>query len=318
MVGRGALMRQLFALIRRSARYLRTALVTGETGTGKELVARALHDLGPRAARRFMAVNCSAVVDTLFESELFGHERGAFTGATCRTVGFFEAADGGTLFLDEIGELSLAMQAKLLRAIETGEVQRVGSLQTHRVDVRVVTATNRNLDQEVAAGRFRSDLLYRLNALEFHVPPLRDRREDIPDLTGAFIRECAARLNKRVSGVTSIAEEQLLGYRWPGNVRELKNAIEHACILADSCVLMDEHLPHAIRAGQPESREIRSDRKRGDEPRYTLACLEGDHVLRTLADAGGNKNLAAQMLGISRFALYRKLNRLEPVACCPS
>ena len=189
MIGRGPLMQELFGMIRRLAPHVRTALITGETGTGKELVARALHQTGPRRDRRFVTVNCSAVVETLFESELFGHMRGAFTGATDNKPGLFELADGGTLFLDEIGELPLGLQAKLLRVLELGEVHRVGSLEPRRVNVHVIAATNRDLRAEVTAGRFRSDLYYRLNIVEVQLPPLRDRREDIPYLTAAFVRE---------------------------------------------------------------------------------------------------------------------------------
>src|SRR5690349_18127001 len=186
MIGRSAVMQQLFGLVRRIAPHARATLITGETGSGKEGIAHAIHDLGPRHTRRFATVNCSAVVETLFESELFGHARGAFTGATDNKAGLFEAADGGSLFLDEVGELPLTVQAKLLRVLETGEVQRVGALQPKKVDVRIIAATNRELRSEVEAGRFRSDLFYRLNVVELHVPPLRDRREDIPYLTAAF------------------------------------------------------------------------------------------------------------------------------------
>src|SRR5262249_44368429 len=185
-IGRSAQMQELFGMIRRLAPHLRTALITGETGTGKELVARALHKIGPRRDRRFVTVNCSAVVETLFESELFGHVRGAFTGATDHKPGLFEAADGGTLFLDEIGELPLSVQAKLLRVLELGEVHRVGSLEPRRLSVHVIAATNRDLRAEVTAGRFRSDLYYRLNIVEVRLPPLRGRRGSIPHLTAAF------------------------------------------------------------------------------------------------------------------------------------
>ena len=192
-------MQELFGIIRRLAPHVRTVLVTGETGSGKELVARALHRCGPRSGKRFVAINCSAVVETLFESELFGHVRGAFTGATDNKPGLFEVANGGTLFLDEIGELPQAMQAKLLRVLETGEVQRVGSVSPTNVDVHVVAATNRDLRAESAAGRFRSDLFYRLNVVELRVPALRERREDIPYLTAAFVRAIQPRVSTRRS-----------------------------------------------------------------------------------------------------------------------
>src|SRR6187402_3074224 len=218
MVGRGAAMHEVFGLIRRLAPHARTALVTGETGTGKELVARALHKLGPRASRRFVTVNCSAVVETLFESELFGHVRGAFTGAADNKVGLFEHASGGTLFLDEVGELPLSLQPKLLRAVECGQIQRVGSLETREADVAVIGATNRDLRVEVAAGRFRSDLFYRLGIIEIRLPALRHRREDIPYLTAAVVAEVGQRLGRPIAGVTPAAERLLQEADWPGNV----------------------------------------------------------------------------------------------------
>ena len=246
MLGRSAAMQEVFSLIQRLAPHAKVVLVSGETGTGKELAARAFHQAGARRAQPFVTINCSAVVDTLFESELFGHVRGAFTGAVESKAGVFEAAQNGTLFLDEVGELPLSVQAKLLRALENGEVQRVGSLQPKRVDVTVIAATNRDLRAEVAAGRFRGDLFYRLNVVEVTLPPLRDRREDIPYLTAAFLRSCAQRINKPLSGLTPAAERLLLNARWEGNVRELKNVIERACLLADGNILSDRELTGAF------------------------------------------------------------------------
>src|SRR5262245_21978482 len=226
MLGRSPVMQDVFSLVQRLAPHAKVVMLTGETGTGKELAARAFHQCGPRRLRPFVTVNCSAVVDTLFESELFGHVRGAFTGAVESKPGVFEAAQGGTLFLDEVGELPMTVQAKLLRALENGEVQRVGSLQPKRVDVTVIAATNRDLRAEVSAGRFRGDLFYRLNVVQVQLPPLRDRREDIPYLTSAFVRDCAARVRKPIHGLTPQAERLLLSAPWNGNVRELKNVIE--------------------------------------------------------------------------------------------
>jgi DNA-binding NtrC family response regulator len=294
---------------------VRTALVTGETGTGKELVARGLHRMGPRKDKRFVTVNCSAVVETLFESELFGHVRGAFTGATDNKPGLFELADGGTLFLDEIGELPLTVQAKLLRVLELGEVHRVGSLESRRVNVHVVAATNRDLRQEVATGRFRSDLYYRLNVVEVKLPALRDRREDIPYLTAAFVRETAERLLKPLVGLTPGAERLLGMAPWDGNVRELRNVIERACILADGDFITERELavsmppvtcapPHAAPAGVTGE----------EEPAATddlLITVEREHIQRALMRAHGNKKAAARMLGLSRRALYRRLERLD-------
>ena len=314
MIGRGPLMQELFGMIRRLAPHARTALISGETGTGKELVARALHKTGPRRDRRFVTVNCSAVVETLFESELFGHVRGAFTGATDNKPGLFEVADGGTLFLDEIGELPLTVQAKLLRVLELGEVHRVGSLDPRRVTVHVIAATNRDLRAEVAAGRFRSDLYYRLNVVEVRLPPLRDRREDIPYLTAAFVRDTSERLHKSLLGLTPAAERMLSAAAWDGNVRELRNVIERACILADGDFITEREL---IASMPPESRAAAAPPAHTVAPRPAsadsdlLVNVEREHIQRALARAGGNKKAAAQMLGLSRRALYRRLERLD-------
>jgi DNA-binding NtrC family response regulator len=304
MIGRSAPMQELFSLIRRLGPHVRTALISGETGSGKELVARALYENGPRRSNRFVPINCSAVVESLFESELFGHVRGAFTGASENKTGLFELADGGTIFLDEVGELPLGVQAKLLRALENGEVQRVGSLQSKRVDVHVLAATNRDLHAEAAAGRFRSDLLYRLNIVELHVPPLRDRREDIPVLTAAFIRQTTARLSRGVVGTTPGAERALATASWPGNVRELRNVIERACILADTDFISEQEL-NLIERGSPTATGVRlSDADDG-----SLSTLERNHIVDVLKQTKGNKLLAAKILGVDRRALYRRLER---------
>ncbi len=317
MIGRGPAMQELFGMIRRLAPHVRTALITGETGTGKELVARALHRTGPRRERRFITVNCSAVVETLFESELFGHVRGAFTGAVENKAGLFELADGGTLFLDEIGELPLSVQAKLLRVLELGEVHRVGSLDPRRVSVHVIAATNRDLRVEVAAGRFRSDLYYRLNIVEVKLPPLRDRREDIPFLTAAFVRDTAERLQKPLLGLTPGAERMLTTGSWDGNVRELRNVIERACILTDGEFITERELGMSMpseapivprQVFQPEGGPVRAA---GAAETDLLANVEREHIQRALARSGGNKKAAAKMLGLSRRALYRRLERLD-------
>jgi len=314
MVGRGPLMQEVFALVRRLAPHVRSALITGETGTGKELVARALHKLGPRSTKRFVTVNCSAVVETLFESELFGHVRGAFTGATDHKAGLFEAADGGTLFLDEVGELPLPVQAKLLRVLEEGEVQRVGSLEAKRVDVRVIAATNRDLLAEVGTGRFRNDLYYRLDIVEIRLPPLRERREDIPYLTAAFIRNCAQRFNKPLVGLTPGAERLLAEAGWDGNVRQLRNVIERACILAEGDLVSEVELAGSMQEqtappgtgwGTSTGRTLQSDA----EPLAPLVEVEREHIVRTLKQVRGNKAVAARLLGVSRRAFYRQLER---------
>jgi two-component system response regulator HydG len=315
MVGRSPAMQELFDAIRRLAPHLRTVLVTGETGTGKELVAKALHRLGPRRDRRLITLNCSAVVETLFESELFGHVRGAFTGATDTKVGLFEHADAGTIFLDEVGELPMSLQAKLLRAVEYGEVQRVGSLETRRADVCVIAATNRDLLSEVADGRFRSDLYYRLGILELYLVPLRDRREDIPYLAAVFIRECAERLKRPIAGITAAAERLLQTAPWPGNIRQLRHAIERACLMTDGRMLTERELESAISSGMGVGSAARST---ATPPRIApkadasrLSTAQRDQIARVLAEAGGNKTAAAHQLGISRRSLYRWIERLD-------
>jgi two-component system, NtrC family, response regulator HydG len=319
MVGRSPAMQELFDAIRRLAPHLRTVLVTGETGTGKELVAKALHKLGPRRDRRLITLNCSAVVETLFESELFGHVRGAFTGATETKVGLFEHADAGTIFLDEVGELPMSLQPKLLRAVEYGEVQRVGSLETRRADVCVIAATNRDLLSEVADGRFRSDLYYRLGILELYLVPLRDRREDIPYLAAVFIRECAERLKRPIIGITAAAERVLQTAPWPGNIRQLRHVIERACLMTDGRMLTERELSSAISSGiggmsgavrssaQPASAAVSMPRTESTR----LSTAQRDQISRVLAEVGGNKTAAAHHLGISRRSLYRWIERLD-------
>jgi len=293
MLGRSPAMQEVFSLIRRLAPHAKVVLINGETGTGKELAARAFHQAGPRRAKPFVTINCSAVVDGLFESELFGHAKDAFTGAVDAKAGLFEAADGGTLFLDEIGELPHGVQAKLLRAVENGEVQRVGSLLPRTVDVAVVAATNRDLRAEVAAGRFRNDLFYRLNVVGVTLPPLRDRRQDIPELIAAFIGDCSRRLKKPLSGITPEGERVLSNARWEGNVRELRNVVERACMLAEGTMISERDLAT----------------QRPTEPFGPLEILEREHIVDVLQKVSGNRMAAAKALGISRRALYRRLDR---------
>jgi DNA-binding NtrC family response regulator len=308
MIGRSAIMQDLFGLVRRIAPHARAALVTGETGAGKEGIARAVHLLGPRKQKKFVTINCSAVVETLFESELFGHVRGAFTGATDHKTGLFESADGGTLFLDEIGELPPAVQAKLLRVLETGEVQRVGSLQSKKVDVRVVAATNRDLRREAGNGTFRNDLYYRLNVVELHVPPLRDRREEIPYLVAAFVREFAARFQKPIEGVSSAAERLLMNAAWPGNVRELRNVLERTCMLAEGRSLTEADLVRCMPTALPVTSAARPA-EAPDDAAFDLRSRERDHIVEVLRAERGNKRAAAVKLGVSRRTLYRRLHR---------
>lgn len=302
IIGPSAVMQEMFILIRRLAPLARGVLITGETGTGKELVARAFHRTGPRRKKRFVIVNCSAVVEALFESELFGHTRGAFTGAVDSKLGLFEVADGGTIFLDEIGELPLAMQAKLLRVLESGEVQGVGAVESRRVDVHVLAATNKDLLAEIAAGRFRNDLYYRLNAIEVNVPALRDRREDIPYLTAAFVRNCSMRLHKRIVGLTPAAERTVMRAEWGGNVRELRNVVERACILATSEFIADRDCSSGLSemAANVSARTVQP-------ADGTLSAVERDHIAEVMARVGGNKSKAAVILGLDRRSLYRRL-----------
>jgi two-component system, NtrC family, response regulator AtoC len=311
MLGRSAAMQEVFSLIRRLAPHVRTVLITGETGTGKELVAHALHQEGPRRSRRFVTVNCSAVVETLFESELFGHVRGAFTGATEHKQGLFEAAHEGTLFLDEIGELPLSLQAKLLRVLEDGVVQRVGAVEPRRVDTCVFAATNRDLAQAVAEGRFRSDLLFRLNGVEVALPPLRDRPEDIPYLTSAFVADCARRLKKPVLGVTPAAERILAGRPWGGNVRELRNTIERACMLAEGSLLTDRDITRDVPVNRHADAGDAGDGLGPDAGgrEDTAAVVERARIVDVLRSVAGNKQAAARILGLSRRAFYRRLER---------
>ena len=305
IIGRAAVMQQLFATIRRLAPHARTVLIGGETGTGKELVARALHAEGARPAKRFLTVNCAAVVETLFESELFGHVRGAFTGATDAKVGMFEHANHGTLFLDEIGELPAALQPKLLRAIEHGEIQRVGSLESKRVDVRVIAATNRDLLAQAGEGRFRSDLYYRLSVVELRLPPLRERLGDIPYLTAAFIGQLSARLGRPITGLTPEAERVLAAFHWPGNVRELRNTIERACMLSTRAVLSERDIQSAMsRQATPAPRADRP-------PPATLDSAQKAQIEQALRETGGNKAAAAKQLGVSRRSMYRYLERFD-------
>jgi DNA-binding NtrC family response regulator len=312
MIGRSPLMQELFSLIQRLAPHAKVVLIGGETGTGKELAARAFHHAGTRRTRPFITINCSAVVDTLFESELFGHVRGAFTGAVEAKSGVFESAQGGTLFLDEVGELPMSVQAKLLRALEYGEVQRVGSLQPKKVDVAVVAATNRDLRAEVAAGRFRGDLFYRLNVVDVTLPPLRDRREDIPYLIAAFMRDCSTRMRKALHGLTPAAERLLFNARWEGNVRELKNVIEKACMLTEGTSVSERELAGAFGPdlATPAARaRIAQPARRGPDGPAPLDAVEREHILDVLHQVNGNRMKAAKILGISRRALYRRLER---------
>ena len=311
MIGRSPVMQELFDTIRRLAPHVRTALVIGETGTGKELVAAALHHLGPRRSRRFIPFNCSAIVESLFESEFFGHTRGAFTGATDAKAGLFEQAHGGTLFLDEIGELPLPLQAKLLRVVEYGELQRVGAPAAQKVDVQVIAATNRNLVEEVCAGRFREDLYYRLNVAEIRLPPLRDRRDDVCLLVAAFVKQLAKRFDKPIVGLTPAAERVLQNASWPGNVRELRNTLERACMLSEGRILGEREIVTALGGSPRPASEAPNDARSAPcTPRVhrpSVPALTRETVEDALRAVAGNRSAAARRLGLSRRAFYRRL-----------
>jgi transcriptional regulator with PAS, ATPase and Fis domain len=280
-------------------------LISGESGTGKELVARAIHFRGVLAQMNFLAVDCGALVPTLMESELFGYEKGAFTGAMKSKAGLFQAANGGTIFLDEIGELPLEMQAKLLRVLQEKEVRPVGSNERITVDVRVIAATNRDLEAAYREGTFRKDLYFRLNVVTVHLPPLRERRSDIPTLVHHFLNRYAPTASMQV---TPAAMKSLLQYDWPGNVRELENCIARAITLGDQQVMDVKDLPPAIRTEQPVSLEM-TPQDAASLSTTALAEMEKMTILRVFEQAHGDKALAGKMLGISRATLYRKLKR---------
>jgi DNA-binding NtrC family response regulator len=304
MVGRSPLMLEVYAKIRRIAPHFRTVLVTGATGTGKELAAKALHRLSPAARGPFIVCNCSALVENLVESELFGYVRGAFTGATQDKVGMFEHADGGSIFLDEIGELAPAAQAKLLRVLQNRQVQRVGSLTPRNIDVRVIAATHRDLKKMVREGHFREDLYYRLGVVEIPMPVLANRREDLPLLERYFIQKFSAEYNKPIAGLVRRAQTRLATYPWPGNVRELENVIGNGCMMTDANLIDINDLPDRLRG--PLTEELG-----GDETFLPLEELQRRHILRVLEGVGGNKARAAEVLGIGRATIYQLLSRMK-------
>jgi len=309
LIGRSEAMRAVYRTVERVAESRANVLITGESGTGKELVARAVHDLGPRREAPFVVVNCAAIPANLLESELFGHERGSFTGAHERRIGRFEAANMGTLFLDEIGEMPLALQAKLLRALQDRTIDRVGSTQPIAVDVRVLAATNRDLEREVAAGAFRADLYYRIHVVPIALPPLRERREDVRLLAEAFLARTRAEAGRGPTRIAPAALAALERHAWPGNVRELENAIERAVALADGEALELADLPDEIQlAARTESLrgEVRSGRV---DLETAVARFETDLIRAALARTGGNQTKAADQLGVTRRVLKLKMDR---------
>ena len=312
LIGRSPKMLDMFSTVRRVAPHYRSLLITGQTGTGKDLVARAVHQLSPASSGNFVVVNCSAVVETLFESELFGHVKGSFTGADRDKVGLVEHASGGTLFLDEIGDMPLSTQAKLLRVLQNQEVQRVGSLTPHKVDVRVVAATNKNLRSAIAERAFREDLYYRLTMVEVHIPSLAERLEDLPLLTQHFLERFSHQFGKPLCSVTRRAQIVLSRHAWPGNIRELENVIGHACmvVMGDTIDVMD--LPEYLRTGGhadcvPAHAAV-------NDAIPTSSSLEENErllVIGALERAKGNQSEAARLLRIGRDALRYKMKKFN-------
>ncbi len=299
IIGKSEKMQDLYALLEDLAGSDTTVLITGESGTGKELVAEALHYGSNRAHKPFVKVNCSALADSLLESELYGHVKGAFTGAVQDKLGRFEMADGGSILLDEIGEISPIIQLKLLRVIQEKEFERVGEAQPIKIDIRIITTTNRNLKERVRHNHFREDLYYRLKVLEIPLPPLRDRLGDIPLLVDHFCKQFNRRFNKQVEGVSDDVEKKLAVYPWPGNVRELEHAIEHAFVLCHGRIIVVEHLPPDIRESQKYQK---SNFKKS-------SSLDIQTILEALKKTGGNKAKAARLLGVNRRTIYRKLSQ---------
>lgn len=305
IIGQSPLMAEIFDIVRQVAPSQTTVLITGESGTGKELIARAIHQLSPRARAPLVIVHCAALAATLLESELFGHEKGAFTGAHERRIGRIEQAQGGTLFLDEIGEIDATIQIKLLRFLGERTYERVGSNKTLVADVRLIAATNKNLEQMVKEGKFREDLFYRLNVVPIQMPPLRERRDDIPLLANAFLREFAARNNKTITDFEPAAMDLLVSYPWKGNVRELRAAIEGAVVLGRRDRIGVRELPVGIRNFNPALALAGSDRSSAP---LTVEQAEKQLILQALNDCRGNRTEAARKLGISRRTLHRKLH----------
>ena len=317
IIGSSAAMTAVLDSIRQVAATKATVLVTGESGTGKELVAQAIHKLSPRASKPFRPVHCAALSENLLESELFGHEKGAFTGANERVAGRFEMADGGTLFLDEIGEISLSVQVKLLRVLETRQFERVGGSETLTVDVRVVAATNRDLRAMVEQGTFREDLFYRLNVVNIRIPPLRERREDIPEILDFYLKKSAADNGKDVADISPEALGVLMAYDWPGNVRELRNCVERMVVFARGATLTMTDVPADIRSAVGEQFEAKAMPSKTTEaaPAEPPAAIglnvkenEKSLIIKALEECGGNRSQAALKLNISRRTLYRKLH----------
>jgi len=306
MIAKSRAMKSVFKLAEKVAQYDTTVLITGDSGTGKELVARGLHYSGSREKKPFIPVNCGGIPEALLESELFGHKKGAFTGANKNYMGLFEAANGGTIFLDEVGDLPFALQVKLLRVLQENEVRSVGETQAKMIDVRVIAATSKNLEQEVAAGNFREDLFYRLNVLPIRLPPLIERSEDIPLLCDYFIDRFNVKLGRKITGIAPSAMSLLLQHNWPGNVRELENVIERAVVMAEDDVLVSDNLPHKL---LDDSRQCHSIETifNGFSIKAGKEILEKNLIRRALEATKGNRTQAAKLLEISHPSLLSKM-----------
>ena len=301
IIGKSAAMEHVFEMIRKVAPSRASVLITGESGVGKELIASAIHNLSPRKNNSYIKVHCAALAESLLESELFGHEKGAYTGAVSQKRGRFELADGGTIFLDEIGEINQSLQIKILRVLQEKQFERVGGEKSITVDTRLITATNRDLEKEVAAGTFRSDLYYRLNVVHIHVPPLRERKEDIPLLIAAFIKEFTEENAKQITAIEPKARAALYAYDWPGNIRQLRNCLESAVVMSSDNTIRLSDLPEPVR----EAEQTSSIRIQIGTP---LAEAERHIIMETLAAYNGNKSKTADILGIGRKTLHRKLD----------
>ena len=310
VIGKNPKIREIYEVLPEIAKTKSTVLIEGESGTGKDLLARSLHKLSPRRDRAFIRINCGALAEGILESELFGHVRGAFTGAIASKIGRFEMADGGTIFLDEIGDTSLSTQVKLLRVLQEEELERVGDSRPIKVDVRVVAATHKDLNQAIQAGEFRPDLYYRLRVMPIRLPPLRERREDIPLLIQHFLERFNREFGRKVGGLSTSAMDILLNYPYPGNIRELENIIEHAMVLCTGPAVQVDHLPMDIRTFQAARRPVAPSSRKGVPVEDPLKSSEREVILKILQQTGWNYGKTAQRLNKSRVTLWRKMREL--------